>query len=812
MERLLLADGQIMDFEILTQRMIADCFDANMVLYFVLDKEAEISVEEKRITLKEHDFLLVDSYRQHTYRAASGGLAARFVINAQEASRYYDTARLRLVCNSTTSPEAGEGQERYVTLRRLLESCISYYYGKRAGDGRSLMRLSSVYYQILEQLVTYFSEYMSSEDEHGSDQERIQGIISYIHNNYHRQISLNDLADQMYLSTAYISRYIKKKLGKNFGEYLTELRLGYAVQELQYADKTIARIALDNGFPNVTAFNKAFKGAYEMTPKVYQENYLRQRKEEGAGGEKAENIDYRLLGYLDRQGEGPGTAQRPDEIAKPLSVDTKQYRYLFRNWSRMMNVGCVVELLRSDVQEHILYLKETLKVEYFRIWDLYDERLQLNAGDPEGKHNYIKLDKALDFLVNHQIRPYVELGFKPIIIRDTYETYISHEERELLFTRQEDYRSFLEHLMIHFVNRYGTREVSQWYFEQWCDPRLFPEGDPQEYLNTLETAYSTIKSISPETKIGGAYDRSFGVIDYHRLMECWGKRSVQPDFVSVYCYGSVDRILPENEQLGWRETSKQNGLYGYLKYLKNVMKESGMTMPVNISEWNLTVVNKNVFNDSCFKGAYVMKNLMQLYPEVELAGYWFGTDLFVEYQEPKVLNGYCGLLTYHGICKPAFYAIEFMNRLCNFLLGQTDRMMVTMDGYDNYVIVCHNYRNLGAQYYAQDEKSIEIDKIPLLCEDEARLKLSVRINHIRNGFYYIKTRSISSKNGSVQDEWRNMGLIENFNAQDIEYLRRISTPKITVCEYYVCNETLELTMMLEPHEIQCIHIYRQIKE
>lgn len=90
------------------------------------------------------------------------------------------------------------------------------------------------------------------------------------------------------------------------------------------------------------------------------------------------------------------------------------------------------------------------------------------------------------------------------------------------------------------------------------------------------------------------------------------------------------------------------------------------------------------------------------------------------------------------------------------------------------------------------------------------MQINVKINHVKNGLYYVKTRSISPKNGSVQDEWVRMGQVENLTEQDIEYLRRISTPKISIHEYSVTNQTLNIRIVLDAHEMQCVHIFRQI--
>ncbi|MGN1377395.1 MAG: hypothetical protein ACI4V6_03505, partial [Dorea sp.] len=305
----------------------------------------------------------------------------------------------------------------------------------------------------------------------------------------------------------------------------------------------------------------------------------------------------------------------------------------------------------------------------------------------------------------------------------------------------------------------------------------------------------------------------YGVIDYRKLIVEWSKRKIQPDFMSLYCYRTLLEEAMADSRVLAQELQGPDFLIKYLRSKKKILKENGMDIPVIISEWNMTVFNCNVLNDSCYKGAYVMKNLMQLYSEVEMAGYWFGTDLYIDYEEaPKILDGYCGLISYHGIRKPAFFAMDFMNRLGQYLLGQTDNMMVATNEYDDYTIVCHNYKHLGVQYYMQDEKDIHIEKIPLLFDDLSRLKITVQLNNVKNGLYYVKTRSISNKNGSIQDEWLNMGLIENLNAKDIDYLKQISMPRITIYKQVVTNNILEISIFLDPHEIQCVHIYKQIEE
>lgn len=813
MNNLFLDDNQIMDFELLSDRSIKNYFYSNIVIYYVLEGSLTLSSCDETFELKSGDFILMNAFQRHSYKMAEHTLAVGFIINISELSQYYDLNNIEFRCNSLL--ENGLPNER---MKKLLNACVNNYYGKRAQNGRIFVRLNSIYYQIFEVLVSDFSVYIASEEQSlvgGSDENRINDIINYIHLNYRMPISLSDLAKKFYMSTAYLSRYIKKKLGQNFGDYLAGVRLEFAVNELEHEDKSMTKIALDNGFPNIASFNKKFKEQYEMTPKAYrdkvrQQSVIQEKNRQAASESINNDVEFRLKDYLERSEDNEN--EQMEEIVTHIEVDHQLNQKLEKKWCKLINVGRIVTLLRGDIQEHLIYLQQNLNVEYVRLWDLYDEEMKLNINSPDGKHNFSKLDKIIDFLVTHHMRPYFELGFKPNILMLTNMEELINETREILFKNSAEYQHFLNSMMIHFVNRYGMKEVSKWYFEQWCDPRLL-ECQGEAYFETFDTAYRSIKHIVPEAHVGGAYDRDYELMTFEALMKQWHTRDILPDFISMYCYLTTEKWSDYYEQARYITDDSASLTYERLKQRKKIMESYGMHMPMIISEWNMTVVNRNVINDSCAKATFIMDMLMRVYEFVDMIGYWFGTDLFVETEEsPNLLDGCCGLISYHGICKPAFYAMDFMNRQEEYLLGQDKDIMISANGYDNYNIVCANHKDFDIQYYMQEENQLQIDKIPMLFKDTVRKRINIKINHVQNGLYYVKTRSLSPKWGSVQDEWYRMGLVKNLREQDIEYLRRISTPKISFYEYNVVNGTLELSISMDAHEIQAVHIFRQLQE
>jgi len=110
-----------------------------------------------------------------------------------------------------------------------------------------------------------------------SDSRRIQKVVNYLHANYQKEIRLNDVASHVNMSEVSFSRFMKKRTGKNYIDYLNDLRLGIASRYLVDTTKTIAEISFECGFNNLSNFNRIFKKRKGVTPKGFRENYSKMR-------------------------------------------------------------------------------------------------------------------------------------------------------------------------------------------------------------------------------------------------------------------------------------------------------------------------------------------------------------------------------------------------------------------------------------------------------------------------------------------------------------------------------------------------------
>mgnify|MGYP000336827104 CR=1 FL=1 len=103
----------------------------------------------------------------------------------------------------------------------------------------------------------------------GGKDKRLLEITNYIYANY-KTVTLDDLAEQFFLSKPYLSKYIKEKSGMTFGDILKKVRMKKARAMLKSSNATVESIAESVGYQNVEHFNRIFKKMYEMTPVQYR--------------------------------------------------------------------------------------------------------------------------------------------------------------------------------------------------------------------------------------------------------------------------------------------------------------------------------------------------------------------------------------------------------------------------------------------------------------------------------------------------------------------------------------------------------------
>ncbi|WP_339296569.1 response regulator [Paenibacillus sp. FSL W7-1279] len=115
-----------------------------------------------------------------------------------------------------------------------------------------------------------------SEPEEGagaSDSARkaIEDVVHMIESEYGTDLSLDSLAERVYLSPSYLSHLFSRHKGISINKYMTQYRMERARQLLLTTNRKIVQISRDVGYANVPYFSSLFKAHYGRTPTQYRE-------------------------------------------------------------------------------------------------------------------------------------------------------------------------------------------------------------------------------------------------------------------------------------------------------------------------------------------------------------------------------------------------------------------------------------------------------------------------------------------------------------------------------------------------------------
>lgn len=98
---------------------------------------------------------------------------------------------------------------------------------------------------------------------------KVTRIKEYIEEHLTEDISLNDVAEWINLSPAYVSRIFKEETGETFVEYISRERITRAKQLLQSTNLSIKDVGFKCGFNNMQTFIRTFKRIENCTPSQY---------------------------------------------------------------------------------------------------------------------------------------------------------------------------------------------------------------------------------------------------------------------------------------------------------------------------------------------------------------------------------------------------------------------------------------------------------------------------------------------------------------------------------------------------------------
>lgn len=102
---------------------------------------------------------------------------------------------------------------------------------------------------------------------------KISEILTYINENIHKKINLDELCSYIHCNKYYLCHIFKKETNLTINEYIAMQRLTIAKKMLLYTDEPLSNIALECGFGSFSYFSKIFKERENISPRDFRQKY-----------------------------------------------------------------------------------------------------------------------------------------------------------------------------------------------------------------------------------------------------------------------------------------------------------------------------------------------------------------------------------------------------------------------------------------------------------------------------------------------------------------------------------------------------------
>jgi two-component system response regulator YesN len=103
-----------------------------------------------------------------------------------------------------------------------------------------------------------------------SKRTEVLDAIHYVTLHLNRRITLDEVAEHLFMNPSYFSRLFRKETGVTFIEYVNRMKVERAKELLDQTSLPVAKIGEALGYDNHSYFIKMFRSQAGVTPQEYR--------------------------------------------------------------------------------------------------------------------------------------------------------------------------------------------------------------------------------------------------------------------------------------------------------------------------------------------------------------------------------------------------------------------------------------------------------------------------------------------------------------------------------------------------------------
>ncbi|QIQ21111.1 helix-turn-helix domain-containing protein [Zophobihabitans entericus] len=754
-----------------------------VTLLYVIKGQVDVTSEELCVTLYTGDLLLINNNTEYEIQSEQENIVITLEVSNFYFSRYYKNYFYHKYI--LLPQNYADFKRKYVENIQLLLAKMMVAYIKSSEE--AALEINRQLSEILLILVSFFKEKnISTYKNNSAYSSRIEKTIQFLDSHYNQDVSLQKMAEREHVSFAYLSRLFKKEVGIGFMQYLTKLKFQHAVHDLINTSKPVYRIIEDHGFSNTKQFINLFKKVYNNTPNQFRNEYkkkpdraifikkhveIEEMKVKEANINEVVSI---LSDIINNSGSREYTLEQYSHTEEQvISLSGKVKSEGFTTLEHIVTIGELNELLKEDVRQQIVMLKQASHINYVDTYHLISGNTilpEFATDEPIPTYSpYNNSDIALSFLKQHNIHLFVRL-YHANIREDPY-AYI---EKSTKFFK-------------HCISLYGFDYVKKWQFVYYIeDKQAVSHRD-------LETCYflvrDSIKAYLPDAKVGFYYPASeeiqfktdpFFTSDIAKSMDFFGYTASFSEHIDL------DKI--SNKPFGNEITYIQEKT----KHIKQGLKFHGINIPLVLMKWNSLTGNTRHTNGSFFRAALIFHTLLDLAHHINSVGISLNTEIQQETQVGHIdVSGIAAFYLFNTK-RPLFYVLQFMDKLKGKIIAQGDGYLVTKT-YFGYQVVLTNLSVFNPYLSVQEHLTQSFKKRKIMT-----------FHGIESGQYQIRKYIFDQQHGALYKQYERFQTKYGRDYEVFDYLNRNTMPDFTVYDESINNEQWTVLSELD---INAIHFY-----
>ncbi len=447
------------------------------------------------------------------------------------------------------------------------------------------------------------------------------------------------------------------------------------------------------------------------------------------------------------QGAKPGNE-------RVITVDLKKSTGdLPRFWERAAGSDRTAVGLRAQWREDLVRAHRETGIQSVRCHGLFDDEMGI-AQAGAGRFNFLYVDQIYDFMLDHGVRPFVELSFMPEAFASSENRIFAYKGNTSPPRNGQDWHDMVRAFTEHCVKRYGIGEVSQWRFEVWNEPNInFWAGTQEQYFELYRQSVLAVKSIDKRLLVGGPASAQLSWVP--DLIRYCSAKNLPLDFISTHIYPSD----PQKPIFG------QGNLYPYEEViprgLEHVNQQIASSAMPNLSLWITEWSSQNP--------AFITHTVKSCLGLAETMSYWTFSNVFEENGVPSgVFNQTFGMLDQWGIARPSLHAFNFLHRLGDKQLQASEGPILATQRADGATaLLLWNLIPLGKFKSSLAGLMASRDGGPPQGEP---LMVQLQLNGL-NGRRQVTVREVNRKVGTAIPAWEAMGKPQYPSREQISELR-----------------------------------------